>query len=118
MLAVVKKPHIEIRGDLPELFLEMTRKFFGERMVSIIDESEELLTPETSEWFQNTAVLPGEAMRSYREIHELTQEAIGQKLGGVARSEVSKMENGKRNISIKTARKLAEIFDVSVDRFI
>ena len=107
-----------MRGDIPENLLDMTRELFGKNQVSIIDEDELLLTPETSKWFQNTTVSPGEAMQAYREIHELTQAKLGAKLGGIDRGEISKMETGKRNISIKTARKLAALFDVPVDRFI
>ena len=118
MLARVKKPHIEMRGDLPDKFLDMTRKFFGESQVSVIDEDELLIAVEDSEWYQNMTVAPGEAMKIYRENHELTQEALGKKLGGIARGEISKMETGKRNISIKTARKLSTLFDVPVARFI
>ena len=117
MLAVVKKPHIEIRGDIPAKFLECIRTHFGDGAVSVVDE-EELLTPETSEWFAETSVLPGDSMKIYREIHGLTQETLGKKLGGVARQEISKMETGKRAISKGTAKKLSRIFNVSVERFI
>ncbi len=118
MLAVVKKPHIEMRGELTEAFLECIRAHFGKNAVNVVDDDEELLTLETSEWFADTPVSPADSMRIYREIHEMTQQALGDRLGGVARQEISKMETGKRAISKNTAKALAGIFDVSVDRFI
>lgn len=124
MLAVVKTPHIEIRGDaIPQEFIAEVRKFFSASEVDVIvDEpgDDEIITPETSGWFRETEarVTPGAAMRVYRENRGLTQETLGQRLGGVARQEISKMETGKRNISLPTAKKLSGLFDVSVERFI
>lgn len=124
MLAVVKAPHIEIRGDaIPQKFITVVRKFFGADAVDVIVEEpgdDDIIMPETSKWFQETSasITPGAAMKVYREIHGLTQEALGKNLGGVARQEISKMERGKRAISKMTAKKLSKLFNVSVERFI
>lgn len=122
MLVAVKMPHIEIKGDVPEKFLEMTRDFFGSDSVTVVadDPDDEIVRPETSKLYQGieASITPGKAMRHYREIHNMTQEQLGKRLGGVARQEVSKMETGSREISKKTAKKLAKIFEVPVGRFI
>lgn len=78
---------------------------------------DELISVEDSEWFQETVVTPGDAMRIYRDIHNLTQTDLGEELGGAGQPDVSKMETGRRPISLKTARKLSKIFDVPIERF-
>lgn len=123
MLVAVKKPPIEIRGDIPEKFIAMVREFFGETAVSVTADApgdDDIITPENSTWFKavEATMTPGKTMRHYREIHALTQEELGKKLGNVERQEISKMETGSRGISKKTAKQLAKIFDVSPARFI
>jgi transcriptional regulator with XRE-family HTH domain len=61
---------------------------------------------------------PGENMRVYRELHGMTQAELGAKLGAFTRQNVSNMENGHRPISKATAKRLSELFDVSVEKFI
>lgn len=65
-------------------------------------------------WYKATkrGMTPGGAMRIYRELHGLTQEAVGEKLGGIRRQHISKMERGRRSISLSTAKKLAKLFSV------
>ena len=53
----------------------------------------------------------------YRELQNLTQEELGKKLGSFSRQNISNMENGHRPISKAVAKKLAAIFDVSVEKF-
>lgn len=126
MQVAVKMPHIETPANaLPEGFLEklraLTHEYFGVAPADVVVEAcddDELISVEDSEWFQATIVAPGSAMRHYREIHDMTQEALGKKLGGIGRQDVSKMEKGRRPISGKTAKKLSKVFDVSVERFI
>lgn len=121
MLVAVKMPHIEIRGDIPEKFLSLVREYFGPETVTVeVDPDDELVTPETSEEFQRIAasITPGKTMRHYRELHGMTQARLGERLGGIARQEISKMETSARAISKKTAKKLSKIFDISVERFI
>ncbi len=121
MLVAVKKPRIEIRGEIPVQFLNVVRDFFGADSVMVEqDFDDEILTPETSALFQqiDESITPGKAMRHYREIHNMTQSELGSRLGGIDKAEVSKMETGKRSISKKTAKKLSRVFDVPVGRFI
>ena len=48
----------------------------------------------------------------------MTQEELGKKLGGISRQNISHMERGIRPISKVNAKKLAKIFEVSVENFI
>lgn len=71
-------------------------------------------------WYQNikTKIIPGDNLRIYRQNHNLTQAELGRKLGNIPRQHISNMERGIRTISLKNARKLATIFDVSPEKFI
>ena len=61
---------------------------------------------------------PGKRLRIYRRNMKITQATLGKMLGGKPKQFVSNMENGIRPISKKMARALAEIFDISVAKFI
>jgi transcriptional regulator with XRE-family HTH domain len=54
----------------------------------------------------------------YRQLHNLTQEELGKELGSFSRQNISNIENGHRQISKTVAKKLAAIFDVSVEKFL
>ncbi|MBW2252025.1 MAG: helix-turn-helix transcriptional regulator [Deltaproteobacteria bacterium] len=54
----------------------------------------------------------------YRENFRLTQAELGQKLGKFTRQKISDMEHNKRTISKDVARKLSQLFDVPIDRFL
>lgn len=53
-------------------------------------------------------------LKEVRKKHKLTQEEFAQKLG-VSRSAIAQIENGKNNISTDLAKKISEIFSVSLD---
>jgi transcriptional regulator with XRE-family HTH domain len=57
-------------------------------------------------------------MKLYREMHGLSQAELGRKLGRFSRQNISNMENGHRSISKATAKRLAQVFDVSVEKFL
>jgi transcriptional regulator with XRE-family HTH domain len=67
---------------------------------------------------ENGDLRPGEYLRFYRQEKELTQEELGQKLGGISRQIVCDMENGRRPISRMMALKLSRFFGVPPDKFI
>ena len=73
-----------------------------------------------TEWYRHvkSGMTPGDNLRIYRENHGLTQTRLGEMLGGVPRQHVSNMEREVRSISLKTARKLAQIFQVSPGKFV
>ena len=120
MQAVVKTHHIRIEADkIPEELIKFLQEKYGDVEV-IEDLDEELIEVTKSDWYKSIKkqLLPGESIRIYREIHGLTQADLGVKLGGIQRQNISNMESGSRKVSKKMARKLAEIFDVSIEKFI
>ncbi|NTW88390.1 MAG: helix-turn-helix transcriptional regulator [Desulfobulbaceae bacterium] len=60
---------------------------------------------------------PGKALRVYRENAGLTQEALGAKIGGVARQHISVMETGRRPIGKEMAKRLATALSTSPLKF-
>ena len=119
MQVVVKKPHIRVEGEVTGALVEYLRQQFGEIEV-IEDDDDALLEVTESEWYRSirSTMTPGENMRVYRELHGLTQTELGRKLGNFTRQNISNMENGHRPISKAVAKRLAALFDVSVEKFI
>jgi DNA-binding XRE family transcriptional regulator len=120
MIAVIKHPSFEMRGDVPDDFIELARKNYGAKAIKIFSEKDdELVSIVDTKWYKNRKKNhnPSRNLKNYRTIHELTQAALAEKLG-ILTHHVSEMENGKRSISKAMALKLSEIFEVSPDRFI
>jgi DNA-binding XRE family transcriptional regulator len=122
MQAVVKTPHIDIniKGNIPENLLKVLKEDYGKKLKIIENPDDELVDIFETDWYKDISKerKPGDALRTYRENANMTQEELGKKLGGVARQIVSNMERGSRTISLKTAKKLAKLFNVPVDRFV
>lgn len=119
MQVVVKKPHIKIDGEITRSLVDYLRSEFGE--IEIIEnEDDELVEVIESDWYQTirSTIQPGENMRIYRKLHKYTQETLGKKLGNFTRQNISNIENGHRPISKAVAKKLAELFDVSIEKFL
>jgi DNA-binding XRE family transcriptional regulator len=121
MLAVVKTPHINVRilGRLPSRLLRCLRSEYGSKL-RIEDEKNDALLNFFETDFYKTAkkkMTPGTYLRIYRENHRKTQEELGDKIGA-SKAFVCDMEHDRRAISKKTAKKLASIFNISVERFI
>ena len=119
MQVVVKEPRIRLEGEITQTLVDYLRKEFAE-VVVIDDDSEALVEVIESDWYRSirAEITPGENMRIYREMHGMTQAELGRKLGQFARQNISNMEHGHRQISKAVARKLAELFQVSVEKFI
>lgn len=119
MQVVVKKPHIRVEGEVTGNLVEYLRREFGEIEV-IENEDDELIEVVDSDWYRSirATTSPGENMRVYRELHDLTQEELGRELGRFTRQNISNMENGHKPISKAVAKRLAELFDVSVEKFV
>jgi DNA-binding XRE family transcriptional regulator len=77
------------------------------------DEGEELYTFE--EIFPGAH--PGMILRGLRGRDAMTQKELAEKLA-VAPTRVSEMESGNRSISVKMAKRLAEIFETSYKMFL
>ena len=122
MQAVVKTPCIEIviKGDIPDSLMTVLNEEYGERVQLSEDNSDDNVDVFETDWYRSvkSGMAPGDNLRTYRENHGLTQARLGELLGGVPRQHVSNMEREVRSISLKTARKLADIFQVSPGKFI
>jgi DNA-binding XRE family transcriptional regulator len=119
MQVVVKTPHIRLDGEVTDDLIDYLRKRFGE--IEVIENADDELVEVTkSDWYLSIkqTMSPGENMRVYRELHGMTQAELGAKLGAFTRQNVSNMETGQRPISKVAAKRLAELFDVSVEKFI
>ena len=122
MQAHVKTPHIkiDIKGDIHPKVLSVLKEVYGKKVNLIRENDDELVDVFETDWFKNinSKMTPGKNMRIYREIHKMTQEQLGHKLGGISKQNISHMERGIRPISKKNAKLLAKLFKVPADRFI
>lgn len=122
MLAVVKTPHIEIniKGEIPEKLISVLEEEYGQDVEISTEDDEELVNIFETDWYKNikAQMIPGDYIRIYRENYGFTQTELGKRLGNIPRQHVSNMERGSRNISLKMAKKLAKIFNVSPEKFI
>lgn len=122
MQAVVKTPRIEIniKGDIPQKIITLLKEEYGKKVHLIKDEDDEYVDVFETDWYKKISAekTPGDNMKIYRKIHKLTQKKLGEMLGEIPAQHISNMENGSRPISKITAKKLAKIFNVSVERFI
>jgi antitoxin component HigA of HigAB toxin-antitoxin module len=119
MLVVVKKPHIEIKGvEKPEKLISFLEKDYGKENV-IIDEEDWINITET-EWYKKTkaSMGPKDHMKAYRHSRGWSQDELVKRLGGFSRQRVSDIESGRRPITLEVAKKLVEIFGVSIEKFV
>jgi|SRR6056297_30297 len=115
----VKKPRIRLEGDINLELVPYLRETYGDVEV-IEDEDEEPVEITKSEWYHNirSEISPSENIRLYRELHNMSQTELGEKLGRFSRQNISNMENGQRDISKSLAKRLSKLFDGSVEKFI
>jgi DNA-binding XRE family transcriptional regulator len=85
----------------------------GLKVRRINEESEELFTSE--EVFPEGS--PAMALRGLRGKEDITQAKLAKRLG-ISQNMVSDMESGKRNISLKMAKRISEEFKISYRVFL
>ncbi len=122
MQAVVKTPHIEvnIKGIIPPKLISLLKEEYGEEVKVIDNDDDKLVNVFETPWYKNIkeTLTPGAVMRIYRENRAMTQARLGELLGGIPRQHISNMENGKRPISLNTAKKLAKLFNIPIERLL
>ena len=122
MLAVVKTPRtrIEIKGHIPKRIMQALKEQYGAKVQLVPEDDEEKMDVFETEWYKRikAKISPGDNLRIYRQNAGMTLQRVGELLGGVPRQHISNMEKGIRPISKKVALKLADIFKVSVEKFI
>ena len=122
MLAVVKTPRInlKIEGQIPDWIMVGLKKEFGKDVKISNNKPEEFVRIVDTRWYKDVkkTMTPGVVIKTYRENYNLTQEQLGKKLGGLPRQHISGMENGSRGISKAMAKRISEIFEISIERLI
>jgi len=128
MQVVVKKPHIKfsINTDIevPTTFLQKLADFIQKEYNSdvniIYDNEEELIDITETEWYQEMEKRrnPGTAVKIYRQNKKMTQQELGEQLGGFSKQYIADIESGRRNIGMDVAKKLSVLFKKSIERFI
>jgi len=116
MLALVKKPRIEIslQGENVDELIEWIGKKFE---VSILtsDSSESIPIEETDFWKEMQSNRIGNLLSAARLKANLSQSQLADKLC-VRQNMISDYERGKRRLSLAMAKRIAEILHVKVDR--
>jgi DNA-binding XRE family transcriptional regulator len=122
MQAVVKTPHTEIiiKGILPDSILRLIKKEYGNSFHIIDDETDTGVDIFKTQWYRSVkdSMTPGDYLRSHRERMQWTQSQLGNRLGNIPRQHISNMETGKRPISLRMAKALAEVFNTDFSIFI
>jgi len=123
MLVVVNQPHINefmITGTLSPAFLNGLKKEFGDNLsIKEVGEDEEWVNFEDTDWHKGIKAIrtPAYNLAFYRKEHKLTQAILAGMLG-TQKQVISDMEHGRKAISKRNAKKLSEIFNCNIDKFI
>ena len=124
MLVAEKKHHIEshIYGRGADYLVSILKKTLPD--LEVINENdpesdEELIDSDSSEWYleMEEEMTPGVKLRLRRENKGLTQTELSD-MTGIAIPNISLMEKDKRNIGLKTAKKLASALGCNAADFI
>ena len=122
MLVHVKthRTKINIEGEVSPDLLSLLKKEYGKSLRIKKESDDEYIDIIDTDWYKNikAGLTPGKNMKIYRINRGMTQDQLGQLLGGIPRQHISNMENGSRPISKKNAKELAKIFKVSIEKFI
>ena len=112
MLVAVRKPHINVHitGVGTQIVVRALRKLYDSVEVSREDKAVDITT---TDWWQKMEATShaGTVLWTYRDNAGITLEQLS-KLSGIAKSHLSDMENGKRAIGLRTAKKLASALGV------
>ena len=109
MLAVVKKPRIEIRAKhIPAPLVRFLKDTYKPENVIVSDDN--VAVPvEKSEWFNSLETTPAEMIVANRDLRNWSQVTLAKKLR-IQVQNLCAMENGRRAVSRKMAVKLGEVF--------
>jgi hypothetical protein len=118
MLVHVKTPPIDVQitGQGTDVLIETLKRNFSDIEVTDDDEAVPI---ESEAWFQELrkSRTPGEVLWCYRDNAGLTLDELAEK-SSIAKSHLSEMENNKRPIGLKSAKKLADALKYDFHRFL
>ena len=116
MLAVVKKPHIEIAlsGENPAELLSWIRRKFD---VTILTHWREASVPveETEFWREMSKNRMGNLLAGARLKAEMTQTELADKVG-IRQNMISEYESGKRSLTPSMIKRFSEVLGVDFGR--
>lgn len=114
-----RNTQIDMKGNIPKEVLAAITKAYKNSVKILNDDGEEIILAEQSRWFQemNEKTTPGRVIQIYRENLGWSQSQLGKELNKSIQY-ISDLENGRRNVSLNMAKKLAEIFEISIERLI
>ncbi len=116
MLALVKKPRIEIslHGENVDQLIDWISKKYE---VSILtsDESESIVIEETDFWKEMQSNRIGNLLAAARLKENLSQAQLAEKLD-IRQNMISDYERGKRRLSQTMAKRIAKTLRIKVDR--
>jgi ribosome-binding protein aMBF1 (putative translation factor) len=116
MLALVKKPRIEIslQGEnVDELIDWISKKF--EVSILTSGDSESIAIEDTDFWKEMQSNRIGNLLAGARLKAGLSQAQLAEKLG-IRQNMISDYERGKRRLSPAMAKRIAEILQISVEK--
>ncbi|MGO9409405.1 MAG: helix-turn-helix domain-containing protein [Spirochaetia bacterium] len=118
MLVAVRKPHIKVsvNGIGAALVIREILAKYPKAEVTTEDEAVDITTTDWWKKMQSTSHT-GTVLRTYRDNAGLTLDRLS-KRSGIAKSHLSDMENGKRAIGTRTAKKLSTALKVDYRLFL
>ena len=116
MLALVKKPRIEIslQGEHVEELIEWISKKF-EISILASDNSESIAVEDTDFWKEMQSNRVGSLLAAARIKANMTQAQLAEQLG-IRQNMISDYERGKRRLSPSMAKRIAKILKIKVER--
>jgi len=122
MQAVVKTHHIRINVEgetIPLRILNFLKKEFGEDLKITEKKSRKELKAEGTDWYKKVKedIKPGDNLKIYRLNRNLSQGKLA-KILGIHPVHISEMERGKRGISKEMAKKLSQVLEARLEKFI
>ena len=116
MLALVKKPRIEIslQGEHVDELIEWIRRKFEVNILTS-DGAESIPIEETDFWKEMQSNRIGNLLSAARLKANLSQTQLAEELG-IRQNMVSDYERGKRRLSATMAERIASILSIKIDR--
>lgn len=116
MLALVKKPRIEIslQGENVDELIEWIRKKYDVSILSL-QKSDSIPIEETNFWKEMQSNRIGNLLAGARLKASLSQSQLAEKLG-IRQNMISDYERGKRNLSSTMAKRIAKVLNIKVER--
>ncbi|MCP4294239.1 MAG: helix-turn-helix transcriptional regulator [Proteobacteria bacterium] len=114
MLALVKKPHIElsIQGDHTDELISWLRKKYEVTILTEGDESESVSIEKTDFWKEMQSNRIGNLLVAARHKSGITQNQLA-KMVGIRQSMISEYERGKRRLTKEMGKKLSTALEIN-----